>query len=102
MHFSYASPSEAMCSNARRLTSAKVLGSLQLSDLPKDPGRTPFLNAYTIMGSSVVPTFTTCAPKRLMYSFRVSLWNCFTSKRSYETGVGALLVKYCSLNSHES
>ena len=51
---------------------SKSLGRLRLSDLLKDPGQTPFLNAYTIMGSSVVPTFTTCAPKRLMYSFRVS------------------------------
>ena len=93
---------QRLCSTARRLTSAKLLGRLRLSDLLKDPGPTPFLNAYTIMGSSVVPTFTTCAPKRLMYSFRVSSSNCFTSKRSYETGVVALLAKYCSLNSRES
>ena len=102
VHFSYASPFEAICSTARRLTSAKVLGRLWLSDLLKDPGHIPLLNAYTIMGSSVVPTFTTCAPKRLMYSFRVSPWNCFTLKRSYETGAGALLAKYYSLNSRES
>ena len=42
------------------------------------------------------------APKRLMYSFRVSPWYCFTSMRLYETGAGALFAKYCSLNSGES
>ena len=40
MHFSYASPFEAMCSTARRLISAKVLGRVRKSDLIKDPGRT--------------------------------------------------------------
>ena len=54
------------------------------------------------MGSSVVPTFTTCAPKRFMYSFKVSPWYCFTSNRSYEISGGALFARYCSLNSWES
>ena len=82
VRFSHTSPSEAMCSTARRRISAKVLGRLRIMDSQKGPGLTPFLKAYTIMGSSEVPVFTTWAPKRLMYSFKLSPCYCFTSKMS--------------------
>jgi len=73
-----------------------------MSDSQNGPGQIPFLNAYTIIGSSLVPTFTTCAPKRFMYSFNISPWYYFTSMRSYDTGGGARFAMYCSLNSCDS
>jgi len=72
VRFSHTSPSEAVCSTPRRRISGKVLGRLRIIDSQKGPGHTPFLKAYTIIGSSDVPTFTTWAPKQLMYSFKVS------------------------------
>ena len=91
-----------MCSMARCLISAKVRGRLRMIDSQNGLGHIPFLNAYTIIESSVVPTFTTCAPKRLMYSFKVSPRYCFTSNKSYDTGGGARFAMYCSRNNCES
>ena len=67
--FSFISPSAVMWAIARRLISAKVLGRFLMSDSLKGPGQIPFLNVWTIIVSSLVLSFTTCAPKRLTNSF---------------------------------
>ena len=79
---SFNSPFAAMCTTARRLISAKVLGRFLMRDSLKGPGQIPFRNAWTIIVSSLVATFTTCALKRFTNSFNVSPWYCLTSKRS--------------------
>ena len=82
VRFSLTSPSATMWATARRLISLKFFGRFLMSDSLKGPDTISFLNACTIMVSSLVFGFTSCAPKRLRNSFKGSPWYCLTSKRS--------------------
>ena len=97
-HFSVTSSFTTMWATTLWRISLNVFGQYLIRESLKGLGSTPRLKACTIISSSFVCSFTTNTPNMLRKSFKGSPWYFLTSKRSKETGAGAWLTMYCSLN----